>query len=201
MSLQSIATTLSLIAVFLFLMFDNYVFGIRPFDILGFGLVLFLIAMHFAMVGPRFRVSRAGTVTVLLTFGFVAISVIRNPSEITAHAALIIGVIIFFYFQSCVVITDTFRKGINFLLGIAVFAIFLQLGIYALTHFYVDLIPFKDSSLRVLSGGIILRCSGFYMEPNTHCLAVAMLMLLRRHLYRVPFNTLSYLGLLSIVIN
>lgn len=189
----------SLLPFFLFFLFDNYIpgIGIRPFDFVGLVLLVFLAILRTHRSGLKLKVPAGSLWFAGGLLLYLLISLMFRSEQINAHIGIIFGLFVFIYFRSLAGLESAYNRGLERVLQLSVAALFFQFAYYLIAGDVFDFVLFSDGGSRVWYGGSILRPSGLFVEPNSYCLATAMIVLLRRQIMAEPFDRLSYLAIVS----
>lgn len=195
--------SLSGFAFLLFFVFDNYIpeMGIRPFDFAGIAVVVGLAIFEIYRKAMKVAVSPGAILFAAVMGIYVLISLMFRPDQWKSHIGIILGLVVFVYYRSFGRTGGAEAKWVERILYISVAALFAQMVYYLASGEVIDLVLFSEGGLRVWYGGTIFRPTGLFLEPNSYCLATAMLVLLRRHVTAKPFDSLSYIAIGSMFIS
>lgn len=194
---------LSVLPFFCFFLFDNYVseYRIRLLDFVGLTILIVLSVVRLHGNRLSFSLSKRNAAFIAVCLIYVFVSFIFHPDQYRPDAGILIGIFVYSYYSSLNHVDDVYRKWLTGILLISVSAFFFQGIYYFLSGEVLKMVLVAPGDVRVWYGGEILRLTGFYMEPNSYCIATAMLVLLRREVMHQSLDLLAYIGIATLIIS
>ena len=185
------------------LFFDNYITppGVRVFDLFGLLILAISLSVGFIRLHYLWRVKPLHTLVVFISIIYLIPAGVFIYNSF-AFIPLLSGVALFFLLINSKEFYLRFDCIIKYGIALASGALILQFVIYLITG---DLPSFlllaTEDYTRSNFAGLIMRPTGFYIEPGSHALVVVTLLMIYWTKNNYRFDLLSTIASISIVLS
>ncbi len=196
----SIAKYLLLLAIFLTLLFDNYLNppGLRPFDLISWAIIFGLALFGYIETSSSF--SKLTILLILIIFPGIFLGLLVQESLGAIY--LIFGFLTIFCLKTSSIFKENLLTFIEIAISILSIGMFLQFITLLYSGEVPKLLPLAtEDSTRSNFAGLFYRPTGFYIEPGTHSFTVLLLLGIYAELKSAKFTTVFFIGALSILLS
>lgn len=205
--MKRVNVVLSAVAFLCFFLFDNYhpEYRIRVLDLLGLAMVLLCFFCQSVAKNFELKISSGNLVFSSIVAFYIICSLVIDPSSFRGILGVSLGFFVYFHYMRLRISGDVYKKWLTRILFLSVSAFIMQGVFYFLTGEILKMVLVASGDPRVWYGGgidrLALRLTGFFMEPNSYCLATSMLVLLRREFMNKSFDLLSYAAISTMILS
>jgi len=205
--MKRVNVVLSAVAFLCFFLFDNYhpEYRIRVLDLLGFAIVLLCFFCQSVAKNLELKISSGNLVFSSIVAFYIICSLVIDPNSFRGLLGVCLGFFVYSYYMRLRNSGDIYKKWLTRILFLSVSAFIMQAVFYFLTGEILKMVLVASGDPRVWYGGgvdrLALRLTGFFMEPNSYCLATSMLVLLRREFMNKSFDLLSYAAISTMILS